>query len=268
MTEPAQAKLSIWNGTYQSWEDAVASAEAADSDALDAFDTTRWLERQQEMLDKARSGISPRHTSLQILLAATNLFDVVDLGGGSGWTYEIVSNGCHTNTVSYLVIEQPSTVNYFADEDYFGKKIRFLSSEANLDDELGPAGILYSNSTRQYFPDNSFLTSVIGACIPEWIMLDDIQVALGRTFYSTQHYYGKEIPCRFIQPKSLIDEIVDFGYSLMASWDYPATFSSHMDPVLTVQQNSDSGIGTPMSLLFQKKQSSESAGSQAVGDKD
>jgi len=252
MEPPLSARQSIWNGVFDSWADAAACAAIKSGDAPQAFDTSRWLERQSAMLASARSGVSPRHSSLPLFIATSSANSIVDLGGGSGWTFEIVCLNTIKKIAEYVIVEQQTTVDAFASSFKDNDGVRFVASESISRDRINTVDVFYSNSALQYFPDNVFLADLAAMCAPTWILLDDFQTALGGEFFSTQHYYGIEIPCRFSDLQSTVDEMRRLGYTLQGKWEYPAIIGGHLDRSLGNSPDSHRKIGAPLSLLFKK----------------
>jgi len=236
---------------FNTWDEAASAAALESKETLQAFDTSRWMERQESMLSSARSGVSPRFTNLPLLVGAIGARSVVDLGGGSGWTFELVSHSNSAALDRYTVIEQKTSVDAFSLSFITDDRVRFVASEKNSVGQLDSVDILYSNSALQYFPDNGFLAQLVSACTPDWILLDDIQIALGGEFFSMQHYYGAEIPCRFFDVNSMVEEIRNLGYALKGNWEYPASIGGVLEPTLGGRVDTKHDIGTPRSLLFE-----------------
>ncbi len=244
-------RSSIWNGGFDTWDEAASAAAIESDDTVKAFDTTRWMERQDSMLASARTGVSPRFTNLPLLIGVTGARSVVDLGGGSGWTFELVS---HSNTKAiekYVIVGQQTSADAFASNFIEDDRVQFVASETVSDDRLDSVDVLYSNSALQYFPDNGFLTKLVSMSTPEWILLDDFQTALGGEFFSMQHYYGAEIPCRFCDVTSTVREIRDLGCRLKGNWGYPAAIRGKLEPLLAGRSDTQHDIGSPRSLLFE-----------------
>jgi len=261
MEPSVNARPSIWNGVFGTWKDAEIAAFAKSDDRVRAFDTARWIERQSAMLASARSGVSPRHTNLPLLIASTGARSIFDLGGGSGWTFEIASRNTNVQISEYVIGEQESTVDAFTSSFNHDNRLQFVVSEEISSERLSVADVLYSNSVLQYFPDNEFFVDLISMCAPKWILLDDFQTALGGEFFSTQHYYGIEIPCRFLDLQSWRDEMWRLGFTLAGKLEYPAAIGGHLEPSLGNSSGSERVIGAPCSLLF-RKTSPSSGGSQ------
>lgn len=244
-------RRSIWRGAFNSWAEASSAAALESESSSKAFDTERWLERQRYMLSEARVGRSTRHTNLPLLAGLTRANAVVDLGGGSGWVFSLLHHSNPKLELNYTVIEQKTSVNEFASNFVGDEKVMFLASEEIRERGSVSCEILYSNSALQYFPDNEFLIALLVMCTPRWILLDDIQASTGAEFFSMQHYYGSEIPCRFIDVNQLIIEIEKQGYKLKTNWEYPAAISNTMSRSLKESANATNQIGLPRSLLFE-----------------
>jgi len=185
-----------------------------------------------------------------MLVSISGARSIVDLGGGSGWTFELVAFNTVRDIENYVIIEQQSSVDAFTRSFIDNDRVRFVASNAKFDVQLESVDVLYSNSALQYFPDNLFLTNLVALCTPDWILLDDLQASSGSQFFSMQHYYGKEIPCRFCDVQSTINELQTLGYSLSADVGYPATIGGSLEPSLSGRLATQNNIGTPRSLLF------------------
>lgn len=241
----------IWNGVFDTWEEEPNAAALGSEETLQAFDTSRWMDRQDFMLSSARKGISPRFTNLQLLVSATNSRSVIDLGGGSGWTFELI---CQSNSLAldrYTVVEQKTSVDAFSLSFITDERVEFVTSEHIADLQLDSADMLYSNGALQYFPDIGLLSQLAFTNSPNWILLDDSQTVVGRDFFSLQHCYGAEIPCRFGDINSVITEVQNLGYTLKGNWEYLAFISGSMQPTVDGRQNTNNDRATPRCLLFE-----------------
>ncbi len=245
------ARPSIWNGVFNTWDEAVTAAASESDDTLQAFDTTRWMERQEAMLTSARLGVSPRFTNLPLLVGVSGARSIVDLGGGSGWAFELASHSITMAMEKYVIVEQQTSADVFASSFIEDDRVQFVASETMSNDLLDSVDVLYSNSALQYFPDNGFLTKLVAMCTPEWILLDDFQTALSGEFFSMQHYYGAEIPYRFCDVKSIVDEMHHLGYTLRGNWEYPADIGGKLEPSLAGRLDTKHDIGAPRTLLFE-----------------
>lgn len=129
--------------------------------------------------------------------------------------------------------------------------MQFLGNDALSEALLNSVDVLYSNSTLQYFPDNDFLLNLISRCSPTWILMDDFQAALAGQFFTMQHYYGSEIPCRFIDVAITIREIEDLGYMLKGNWEYRSEIGDISETFFSKDFRSINAVGPSRSLLFE-----------------
>jgi putative methyltransferase (TIGR04325 family) len=251
MVPSMSGRPSIWSGVFDTWDEAVSAAGSISKGTSQAFDAEIWMDNQESMLTSASSGVSPRFTNLPILIGVSSARSVVDLGGGSGWTFEFV---CHNNTIAiekYVIIERQNSVDAFAPRFIGDDRVQFFASETVRHDWLNSVDVLYSNSALQYFPSNRFLAELIVMCAPKWILLDDIQTSMGGEFFSTQHYYGTEIPCRFCDVKKLVKEFQQMGYALKGNWNYPASIGGPWEHSLSKRTDTLHDIGSPSSILLE-----------------
>ena len=182
MRPPKNGRASIWNGVSDTWDKAASAAVSESNGTSHAFDTTRWMDRQKSMLTSARSGASPRFTNLPILIGVSGARSVVDLGGGSGWTFELVSHSSTAAIQKYFVVEQQTSVDAFATRFIEDDRVQFFASETVFDDRLNSVDVLYSNSALQYFPDNRFLTKLMLMCTPKWVFLTTFRLQWEASF--------------------------------------------------------------------------------------
>jgi putative methyltransferase (TIGR04325 family) len=231
--QPKKTPATIWSGHYRKWSDAVAAADEINAASTDpaAFDSHQWIERQRGMLDDARNSHAPRHSSLPLLAAGIGARSIVDFGGGSGWAYELLAPFTRDSLSRYTVIEQEVTTKIFSEEFEQNNNVEFVSSASFS--EVVPreaTDLLYSNSTLQYLPDNEAYLGLIETYQPRMILIDDFQTSSGAEFFSLQHYYGVEIPCRFSSVSDLEGACLRSGYNLLGAWSYPKTYGGVLEP--------------------------------------
>ena len=82
------------------------------------------------------------------------------------------------------------------------------------------------------------------------LLIDDFQTSSGAEFFSIQHYYGVEIPCRFSCIEDLELDLASLGYSLLGAWAYPKTFGGGLEPRVSGFTRDLSPILECRSLLF------------------
>ena len=251
MTQTAPA---IWVGCFTSREEAETARTQLRSADVEAFDSDRWLTRQNEMLSLARSGISPRATDLPRVVEATQVDLVIDLGGGSGWVAEFSPTSWHDRGGRIAVLEMPATVEAFR-----GSSPRALHVDATRTDtwpDWLTGGLLYSNSALQYLPETGepgSLAALVSLLAPAFILLDDVQVSTRQSFYSLQRYYGDFIVTRFLDPDGIAADLEPLGYTLVSSHEYAAQFSAAYAPAVEGRTDEDPDRGTPVTLLFERR---------------
>lgn len=245
----------IFKGYFPNWFSACEAANVSREGqaSADAFNSARWIRRQREMVTLARSGQYPRPTNLPFLVAVCGAEFIVDLGGGSGWTSELLSKSKSSINRNYMVLEIPSICMEFSHELSEDSKVSFFSSI-----DVAPrwmtarTDVLYSNSVLQYFKDDFTLMKLVSMLSPEWILLDDFIASTNETFYSLQNYHGFNIPYRFSSLIDIQSNLHKAGYELMVCSDYPSPIATGREVRIHGENNFGSDIGRSVSLLFKK----------------
>jgi putative methyltransferase (TIGR04325 family) len=245
----------IFKGFFSNWfsacEAASVSSEALINSA--AFDTTRWMNRQREMLASARLGQHPRPTNLPLLAAVCGAEFIVDLGGGSGWTSELLAKSETSQSGSYIVLEIPSICKEFSEEFSNDSEVSFFSSLLDAPKwRTSHTDILYSNSVLQYFEDNSTLTKLVSLLQPEWVLIDDFLSSSNETFYTLQNYHGIDIPCRFSEILEIEKSFTTLGYQLMFKTNYSSQIANGWEFRIESNDKFGSDIAPSVSLLFKR----------------
>lgn len=251
----------IWSGVYSTWFEAVMAAETRNvtRKTRSAFDSQRWIQRQRGMLRATRNGAMPRHTCMPVLAAGIAARSIVDFGGGSGWAYELLDSLTKSELTQYLVIEQSTVSEAFAEDFPSETRVRLLAGDDVLPNDLKKSiDLLYSNSTLQYLPDNDFFLYLVELGQPKFILLDDFQTSQDTEFFSMQHYYGTEIPCRFSSIGDLDNDLSKFNYRFVGCWPYPKAYGGTLEPRIARSPGDTRktrGIGVPRTLLFSRTSS-------------
>jgi putative methyltransferase (TIGR04325 family) len=242
----------IWNGIFPTWQ---AACEAGDR-GLEAFDTDRWLDRVTQHLLEYRAAVRehgtampPRPSNLPWIVALTGARRILDLGGSSGWTFEYLRNTLVDRSIdAYVIIEIERMVAAMTEAALHGPPVRYQTSA----DSVGHCDVLYSNSVIQYFESNEPLISLIRRSTPDHILLDDVFGKGDDDFFSTQAYYGKAIPHRFIGVQRLISEVGGAGYQLIARAAYAAPILGVLNPLPMENMPREYQVRHPVSLLFRR----------------
>lgn len=250
---PKESPVTIWSGCYDSWADTVEAAMETNRASVNAtgFDSGRWISRQREMLVSARNGQNPRHSNLPLFAAGWSPETIIDFGGGSGWSYEILTGPAKRELKKFIIIEQEATTKAFSNDFPTDDKVEFISTVNSLEAQAQGFDVLfYTNSALQYLPDNGFLLELLGRIQPKMILFDDFQTAADAEFFSLQYYYGEVIPCRFSRVEELELDLASLGYTLHGSWIYPKSFGGGLEPRVSGSTGDFSRILEPRSLLF------------------
>lgn len=247
----------IFKGYFSNWYSACEAANASrkEQKSLEAFDSTRWMNRQRQMLTSARIGQYPRPSNLPLLTAGCGANFIVDIGGGSGWTSELLAKSKMDKSRSYIVLEIPSVCEEFSKDFREDSGVSFFSSISEAPPWItSRTEILYSNSVLQYFEDNTSLTKLVSLLQPEWVLMDDFLSSTNETFYSLQNYHGVEIPHRFSNLFEIQKSFTTLGYELIVKTDYISPIANGWEFRIQSDDDFKSNIGPSLSLLFKKFQ--------------
>ena len=243
----------VFQGYFSNWSSACKSAnDLRGNNLIEPFDSTRWMARQREMLELARSGKYARPTNLPLLSSSLMAEYIVDLGGGSGWTSELLTKLKSVKT-NYIVLEIPSVCEEFSKDFTSNSRVTFFSVMSDAPKQMiSSTDVLYSNSVIQYFEDDSNLMELVSFLSPKYILLDDFQSSTGDTFYSLQNYYGVFMPYRFMNFQDIKIACERLGYELIFKSEYPNPIAAGMAATVQGAGYSVSEIGPALSLLFKK----------------
>lgn len=245
----------IFAGYFIDWTSACEASNNSRQglNVIAPFDSDRWMTRQYEMLASARKGIYPRPSNLPKLAAHINSKFILDFGGGSGWTAELVADVGEDNFESYVVLEIPSVCREFSRVFTPNSGVSFISSVSDVPYSMAShTDILYSNSVLQYFPDNSKLVEIVSSLSPNYILLDDVQTSTSETFYTLQNYYGISIPYRFSNFEQFVKTCLDLGYELQQKSDFSSPIATGMVSQIQGAGKGLPDIGSSLSLLFKR----------------
>jgi len=210
----------------------------------DAYSSLKWLEKQIHFFEMSANGIAPRHSNLPLLGAITCFESVLDIGGGSGW----VKNFLPFGTI-YNCYELSNAKRYF--QDNLKSKIAFLD-DVECIKSLQPK-VLYSNSTIQYFMEQTIFDRFFSLADADWILLDDLYLSTSDPFYSLQRYFDQFIPTYFNSKEVLLERIRKFGYELVLDFPYPAQYSAGVKMQIEVNSGRFEEVEKPRTLLFKKQ---------------
>lgn len=246
------ADSAIWTGSYETWSSCSHAGISLDLNLAQQsnFESARWIQRQLDMYELARVGTFPRMTFLPSVVSMLGVTRIVDFGGGSGWSYELLDPTDAENLDNYLVIEQPDVVHAMRSVVNISGEIQFADFDEISPCESSHSGLLYANSVIQYLPSHSDFQDVLERLRPEWVLFDDLQVSRGTEFFSLQRYYGNHIPTRFLELKELQDAMSQLGFVPSGTWLYPKTYSPNTVPRIVNTSSHLHSPSSPVSSLY------------------
>ena len=176
----------IWEGVYQTWQEAAAVGKG--------FSSQRWLDRIVQQLedyniDRKKYGnlaMPPRPSSLPMLCSLTNPESIVDFGGSSGWVWYYLKE-CIADllVMKYDIIENNKIYEYFKNSNYHdGQPIYYYT----IDKYDSNCDILYTNSTLHYIKDDKLFFQLIERTKPKYLLIEDFVGGDFDDYYTTQIY--------------------------------------------------------------------------------
>lgn len=218
LSQMKNSTQSVWEGVYDSWEEASAVGKG--------FTSKRWLDRIINQLNEYKiernnfgcTAIPPRPSLLPMLCSLTNPNSIVDLGGSSGWLWYYIKDSIQNITIKQFdIIELEEICEYFKNSNFhIEQPIRYLE----LNEIIDNYDILYTNSVLQYFKDEIVLNDIINKTKPKFILIDNFLGGMIDEYYSCQIYYEDRIPVKFRNSEHFIKNMIKIKYDLVFSRPY------------------------------------------------
>jgi putative methyltransferase (TIGR04325 family) len=206
------------SGNFKSLAEANAFSRGG-SYSEESFTSPRWFRRQEAFWNDSLAGISPRPSTLPVVIEKSNASMVVEVGGGSGWIWNLIGSDVKRD-LKYINLELAETSEYFKNLAHIDRAITFISSlndlELNSNDQL----MLYSNSTIQYLDDSGLkeIFCKLDSCSE--VLFDELIFTDFESYWTLQEYYGSKIPY-FVRNKSdFLDFMGTLGF-VSQTWEYP-----------------------------------------------
>ena len=244
----------IWVGQFESWESCVdcASDLRPDLKTTSAFESWRWVQRQAAMYQDVKNGKVLRATSLPAFVELIETSNIFDLGGGSGWTIELLSERALSRLNAYVFIEQSEFIEKLKLITSTSEKLEFRTLTDASTKTIQSNSLLYANSALQYLSSDDALSSLIFGNRPNWLLIDDLQTSTGNDFYSLQRYYGSYIPCRFFCLNKLGAYLSKLGYEQIFSFPYPKQYAEGTVPTIEGVTDLVPNMGVPLTVGFRR----------------
>jgi putative methyltransferase (TIGR04325 family) len=223
-----QPSFSVWEGVYESFTHAGGD--------MDAFDTDRWIQKQQLEVKKAletskAGGQASQDYPLPIVvamaLATQKALTVLDFGGGMGIQYvELLAKVPEAPTrVKYIIVEGQSTVDNVPIELRQYPQLSFLTNFATIKDNVD---IIHIGSTLHYIEDwKALLENLVQQFHPKYIVFSDLLVGDVSSFVSHQKYYDKSIPVWMINIQNFRNCMDKLKYQAIHQSHFQANILGH-----------------------------------------
>ena len=208
MSKGEEALPEFLSGRFETLQSAKEVASRYSKD-LNSFASSRWLLKQESFWNDSLSGNSPRPSSLPEIIEKSNTKIVCELGGGSGWIWNLIGSEVKRD-LKYINLELAETSEYFKNLAHIDPEIRFISSLNDLELNSNYQLMLYSNSTIQYIDDSGIkeIFRKLNSCSE--VIFDELIFTDFMSYWTLQEYYGSKIPY-FVRNKS---DFLDFMETL------------------------------------------------------
>lgn len=248
----------IWNGVYETWEQACSSAQ----DLGGVFQSEHWKDRIiGQLIDYRKScskydvALPPRPNNLPWVCATTNPESIIDYGGSSGWSYDYLLRTLADHSISsYIIVELEEIAQTMKQSIYHkDSPVEYKTSKDSLD----RCDLFYANSVLQYFESNQPMLRVVEETMPTYILLDDL-VAKGKSdYFSTQNYWGTSIPYRFLGLQQLLLDLESVGYKKLIIAPYMSPIKGMIKPFPMENFPEIYKLQYSLSILLKKERTSE-----------
>jgi putative methyltransferase (TIGR04325 family) len=239
----------IFQGRFKTSDEARLWLRTISYSEGNAYDSERWMARQQLFLDQAKIGGMPRKSNLPILVGATSAQTVIECGGGSGWISKFLGGG-----INYLNLELPSVADYFQREYENLDGACFLLDSSEIQHlNLEGTTILYCNSSLQYFEDQKVFDGIVDTTNCDFILLDDVLLSNDTSHFTLQEYYGQKLIVFIETHLNLLNRFQQNGYSLIIDIPYEFKIDEAMEFAIFDPLSGESiPILSSRSMLFKK----------------
>lgn len=180
-----------------------------------AYESHRWLERQNGFLRIAMNGFIPRKSSLINFKEKNEIKSIIDFGGGSGWLFFVLKSQLEwSHMEKYYVVENDTMVKYFANnKSDRGIQYLVLNKLKKKDEKID---CLYINSVIQYLPNLIEIENVIKKFEPKHILIDELPICKSMEFFSLQRYYEGYLIIKFLNEDTFENMLSNYGYKIVS----------------------------------------------------
>lgn len=252
----------IWEGVYKDFSECPSHG--------DGFNGQTWTERSLSdvknflegghkdpnnvLLKRNRDNYLP---FLLTVLATKNATEVLDFGGGIGFTYAATTKkSTRSDTINYTIVEFPEVCK--AAKTFFkgSNNIQFTESITNI-----PQGkkfdVVHFGSCFQYVEEWENLIESLNKFNPNYYLFTGLLAGNISKYATIQNYYDSKIPVWFLNISDFITFFEKKGYQLIFKSDYYLTYFGKEQDMPMENFPVDLRLKNPVNLLFVKN--SESA---------
>lgn len=250
-------EFNIWEGVYSSFEEAPVVG--------DGYNGNDWVENSLKLLNDLDTSLDfennvlvkrNRDNYLPFLVASSlnsnQIMNVLDFGGGIGFTYKILKLKTMNNVsnLKYHVIETPRVCE--AGREYFAndKNIFFYEDFSSL--KSLTIDILHLGSCLQYVKNWKDLLSDLLSLKPNYVLLTGLVSGDIETFVSVQNYYGSKIPVYFFSTAEVIKFLESFNLKLSFKSEYTQSYFGKEGDVPMNNFPEKLRIKKPLNLFFKR----------------
>lgn len=237
--------LNIFNGIYNSFEEAVVQLRGAGFSSID------WLEREQHRFLTYRElcslKVAPpqKICNLPFLVALSGVKSIADFGGSTGWAWEYLKSSGTARTIEkYFIVELEASCRYFA--SLHTRPVEYLTS-LPLDEHID---VLYTNSMIQYIADDENFFEILRNQRPTYVLIDDFLGGPISDFFSIQTYYDSELVVKFRNAQNFVQRIISLDFELLTSTPYVNPILGRIQSFPMENFPTDNRIEHPITLLF------------------
>ncbi|MDR1475610.1 MAG: methyltransferase, TIGR04325 family [Holosporales bacterium] len=210
--------FSVWEGVYGRFKEVKGD--------LGVFESDHWLNRQKEKLQRALKDFESQVSyckdyPLPIVVAMLigkryggggAKLKVFDFGGGVGLQYLdlIAKVPLAEQLVEYTILDNQRTIDTACGCMRQFENLKFLA-----DISEGEADIVHMGSSLQYVEDwQDLLTKLNKIYKPSYFVFSDLLAGNTPSFVSSQIYFGKKIPNKFLNIEEFTGFLKGLGFQV------------------------------------------------------
>tara|TARA_B100000315_G_scaffold132657_1_gene122152 strand:- start:7513 stop:8283 length:771 start_codon:yes stop_codon:yes gene_type:complete len=253
-------KINIWEGVYNSWEEAPGDDDAHEGKVW----INKVTDRAQKALVAYRSNETVSLAALtqdyvlsvaggMLLSSIKGDLCILDFGGGMGASYfPLISSVSHPEKVEFHIVEGKTICK--RSREILGDFAK-LHFHEQLPPLPRPVHIVHAGSSIQYIADWKGLLAEFADYRPRLLVLEDLMAGNIPSFITTQNYYGKKIRSWFLNINELIEEVQTLGYQLIYKSRYTHEILGEVGPLPMENFSPEYRLNYGSHLMFERMES-------------